>query len=138
MNLNQVIIAGNLTRDPESKFTPSGTCITNVSVAVNRRWKDQSGQEKEEVYFGDAIAFGKTAELIAQHFKKGMPIFLQGRLKREEWEDKNTGAKRSATRIIVESFQFVGKREDGAPRTERPTPARTPTQAKDNTDDIPF
>lgn len=137
MNLNQVTLAGNLTRDPESKFTPSGVCICNISVAVNRRWKDKNGEEKEEVYFGDAIAFGKTAEVIAKHFRKGMPIFLQGRLKQEEWEDKNTGAKRSATRILVESFQFVGKREDGA--SHQPMPPRTPTQVRDNTDDsVPF
>lgn len=113
MNYNKTILAGNLTRDPEVKFTPNGKAICSFGIAVNRKWKGADEQEKEEVFFGDCQSFGKTAEVIGQYFKKGNPIFVEGRLKTDQWDDKATGAKRSATRIIVDAFQFVeGKKGD--------------------------
>ena len=108
MNYNKTILAGNLTRDPEVKFTPNGKAICSFGIAVNRKWKGADEQEKEEVFFGDCQSFGKTAEVIGQYFKKGNPIFVEGRLKTDQWDDK-----RSATRIIVDAFQFVeGKKGD--------------------------
>lgn len=121
MNLNSVTLAGNLTRDPELK-TAGQTQVCNFSVAVNRKWKDASGVEKEEVYFGDCTAFGRTAEAIAKYLRKGRGIYVQGRLSRDEWNDKTTGEKKSRTKIIVESFQFTDSRPQeaaaAAPRQE--------------------
>lgn len=113
MNFNRVILAGNLTRDPELQHTQGGTVIAKIGLAVNRRWKSPGGEQKEEVTFVDATAFGKTAEVIAQYFAKGKPILIEGRLRLEEWEDKQ-GQKRSKLGVIVESFQFVGGKSEWA------------------------
>lgn len=144
MNLNKAILAGNLTRDPELKYLPNGTAVCQIGIATNRRWKDASGQDKEEVYFGDCVAWGKQAEVIGQYFKKGQPIYVEGRLKREEWENKQ-GVKQSATRITIESFQFVGgKKEDASPQKPKPkitaadVPELPPGVAEQFKDDVPF
>jgi len=108
MNINKIMLAGNLTRDPELKFTPNGTPVLDFGIAVNRRWRDNQGQIREDTYFGDCRAWNKQAEVIAQHFTKGKPIFIEGRLAQEEWVDKTTQAKRRKTLTIVESFQFCG------------------------------
>jgi single-strand DNA-binding protein len=122
-SFNKVILIGNLTREPELKFLPKGTAICNISMAVNRRWKNEVGEEKEDVYFADCKSFGKQAEVLAQYVKKGHPLMIEGRLSREEWEDKQTGAKRNATRIIIEQFQFLRQPQ---PR-RRPSLIWTPT-----------
>lgn len=116
MNLNRVFIAGNLTRDVELRATPSGTQVAQIGLAINRVWKDQAGEKKEEVTFVDCEAWGKTAEVMAQYLGKGKPVFIEGRMKLEQWEDKESGQKRSKMKVVVESFQFVeskGKTDGG-------------------------
>jgi len=119
MNLNKVLLAGRLTRDPALKYSPKGMAICEFGVAVNRTWKSESGEKKEEVTFLDVTFFAATAEAIGQYLKKGSPIFIEGRLKLDQWDDKQTGAKRSKVGVVGESFQFVGGKEGG------PTQART-------------
>src|SRR3954462_6859432 len=111
---NKVILMGNLTRDPQMKYLPSQTAVVEFGLACNRKYKTQSGEDKEEVTFVDCTAFGKTGEVINQYFQKGKPIFIEGRLKYDSWEDKQGGGKRSKLVVIVENFQFIGGR-DGAP-----------------------
>jgi single-strand DNA-binding protein len=92
-NFNKVILAGNLTRDPELRYTPKGTAIAKLGMAVNRTWKTETGENKEEVTFVDIDAFGRQAEVIGQYMKKGRPLLVEGRLKLDTWEDKNTHQK---------------------------------------------
>lgn len=150
-NFNKVILAGNLTRDPELRYTPKGTAIARIGMAINRTWKSETGESKEEVTFVDADAFGRTAEVIAQYLKKGRPILVEGRLKLDQWEDKNTKQKVSKLRVVVEGFQFLdsGRGGDGAPgdgaRSNRssapaqsvPEPAEPEAPAPEE-DDVPF
>src|SRR3954449_4589368 len=110
---NKVILMGNLTRDPQMKYLPSQTAVTEFGLACNRKFKTQAGEDKEEVTFVDCTAFGRTGEVINQYFTKGKPIFIEGRLKYDQWEDKQGGGKRSKITVVVENFQFVGGR-DGA------------------------
>jgi single-strand DNA-binding protein len=141
-SFNKVILIGNLTRDVELKYLPKGTAVCNLSLAVNRRWKNEVGEEKEDVYFAECKAFGKQAETIAQYVKKGHPLMVEGRLTREEWDDKKTGEKRSTTRIMIETFQFLKGRDEGAapapaPRREA-APAAAAPKADLDEDDVPF
>ena len=124
-SFNRVILVGNLTRDPELRYTPKGTAVVRLGVAVNRQWKTDSGDSREEVTFVDVDAFGRQAEVIAQYLKKGRPILVEGRLKYESWDDKQTNQKRSKLMVVLESFQFLdsGRKDDGAPA---PTSARKP------------
>jgi len=136
-SFNKVILIGNLTRDVELKHLPKGTAVCNLSLAVNRRWKNEAGEEKEDVYFAECKAFGKQAETIAQYVRKGHPLLVEGRLTREEWDDKKTGDKRSTTRIMIETFQFLKGRDEGAapaPRAQAPTAPKPDLDA----DDLPF
>ncbi len=111
---NKVILLGNLTRDPELRVTPRGTPICQFGLAVSRQYKDDTGQTREEANFFDIEAWGKQGELISKYMTKGRPIFVEGRLKYDQWEDKATGQKRSKIKIVLETFQFVGGREGGA------------------------
>jgi single-strand DNA-binding protein len=104
---------GNLTRDPQLKYLPSQTPVAEFGVACNRRFKSAQGEDREEVTFVDCTAFGKQAELINQYFNKGKPIFIEGRLKYDTWEDKQGGGKRSKLSVVIENFQFVGGRDGG-------------------------
>jgi single-strand DNA-binding protein len=108
-------------------------------MAVNRRWKTEAGEEREDVYFADCKAFGKQAETLSQYVKKGHPLMIEGRLTREEWDDKKSGEKKSATRIMIESFQFLKSREEGAAPASRrdAAPAAAPKPDLDG-DDLPF
>lgn len=135
-SFNQVTLIGNLTRDPELKHLPKGTAACHFAMAVNRKWKTDTGEEREEVYFADCKCFGRTAETIAQYVKKGSPLFVQGRLTREEWEAKD-GTKKTATRIMVESFQFLGGK-DAAARPQQSAPARKTVTQLDLDDEPPF
>src|SRR5258705_1714771 len=131
-NFNKVILAGNLTRDPEMRYTPKGTAVTKIGVAINRTWKSETGETKEEVTFVDVDAFGRTAEVIAQYLKKGRPILMEGRLRYETWEDKQTKQKRSKLGVVMESFQFMDSgRTEGGPPSEpaRARPAVAPGAA---------
>src|SRR5882724_9114881 len=120
-NFNKVILAGNLTRDPEVRYTPKGTAIAKIGLAVNRTWKNEAGETKEEVTFVDVDSFGRQAEVIAQYFKKGRPILVEGRLKLDQWDDKQTGQKRSRLGVVLEGFSFLdSNRNEGAAPTEAP------------------
>ena len=110
---NKVLLMGNLTRDVEVRHTPSNTAVANVGIAVNRKWRDANGEMKEEVTFVDCEAWGKTAENISKFFSKGRPIFIEGRLKLDQWQDKNDGTNRSKLKVVVESFEFVDSKGGG-------------------------
>jgi len=137
-SFNKVILIGNLTRDVELKYLPKGTAVCNLSLAVNRRWKTEAGEEKEDVYFAECKAFGKQAETLAQYVRKGNPLMIEGRLTREEWDDKKTGDKRSTTRIMIETFQFLKERSEGAAPAPRQEAAPTAPKPDLDADDLPF
>lgn len=109
---NRVSLIGNLTRDPQIKHLPSNTTVADFGLAMNRRYKTQSGEEKEEVCFIDCSAFGKQADVIAQYCRKGKQLFIEGRLKYDVWDDKAGTGKRSKISVIVENFQFLGGRDE--------------------------
>lgn len=139
MNYNKVIIAGNLTRDPELKYSPKGTAIGRISMALNRTWKNEGGEKREETTFVDVDAFGRQAEVIAQYAKKGQGLLVEGRLKLDQWEDKQ-GQKRSALKVALERFEFAGGdqgRGRGAEASHRPQPAPAGGYSAPD-DDIPF
>jgi single-strand DNA-binding protein len=131
---------GNLTRDPEITTTPKGFSICNFGIAINRTWKDDNDQKKEETTFVDLTFFGKTAEVIGKYVKKGQPIYVEGRLSLDEWTDKTTGQNRSKLKVIGESFQFLssGKTDSGSGTAENNQPAQTPPITDADGDDIPF
>lgn len=112
-SFNKVILLGNLTRDPQLKYLPSQTAVAEFGIACNRKFKSAAGEDREEVTFVDITAFGKQAELINQYFTKGKPIFIEGRLKFDSWEDKQGGGKRSRLTVVLENFQFIGGRDGG-------------------------
>jgi single-strand DNA-binding protein len=113
-NFNKVILAGNLTRDPQLRYLPSQTAVVDFGLAVNHKWRTPQGEDREEVLFIDCSAFGKMAETINKYCQKGKPILVEGRLKYETWDDKESGGKRSKHKVIIDGFQFLGGR-DGAP-----------------------
>ncbi len=152
-SFNKVILMGNLTRDPELRYTPKGTAIARIGLAVNRVWKSETGETKEEVTFVDCDAYGKTAETVGQYMKKGSPILIEGRLRLHTWEDKNTKQKQSKLRVDVENFKFVGSANRGdsgggasseAPRSRpaaaspAPSPEGGEADAPPEGDDVPF
>ena len=109
---NKVILVGNLTRDPELRYLPSGSAICNTALATNRRFKNQAGEQKEEVCFVDISLFGRTAEIANQYLKRGSKILVEGRLKLDTWTDQN-GGKRSKHSITVETLQMLDTRGQG-------------------------
>jgi single-strand DNA-binding protein len=150
---NKVVLLGNLTRDPELRYTPKGSAVARLGLAVNRSYKTESGETMEEVTFIDIDAWGKQAELIAQYLRKGNPLFVEGRLKLDQWDDKNSGQKVSKLRVVMENFQFIGGRAEGgagappaaAPaRQSRPQPSSTASSTPAESDgpppddDVPF
>lgn len=112
-NLNKVFLMGNLTRDPQLRYLPNQTAVADFGLAVNRRWRDQQGQDREEVTFVDCTAWGRQAETINQYCQKGKGLFIEGRLKLDSWEDKQGGGKRSKLSVVIENFQFIGGRDGG-------------------------
>lgn len=112
-NLNKVFLIGNLTRDPELRVTPRGTPICQFGLAISRQFKDESGQTREEATFVDVEAWGKQGETISKYVTKGRPLFVEGRLRFDQWEDKTSGQKRSRLKVVLENFQFLGGREAG-------------------------
>lgn len=151
-SFNKVILVGNLTRDPELRYTPKGTAVARLGLAVNRQWKTDTGEAREEVTFIDIDAFGRQAEVIGQYCKKGRPLMIEGRLKYDTWEDKQTSQKRSKLSVVLESFQFLGDGggnrggAEGAPAgapARRASTAAEPPAAADSEgppldDDVPF
>lgn len=144
---SKAIIAGNLTRDPELRSTPSGSSVCSFSVAVNRVYKDANGENKEDVSFIDCSAWGKLGEMIANYAKKGSSVLVSGRLSQRTWEDKNGGGKRSRVEIVVEDFNFTGtaagNRDGGSSYSAAPAssaPADVPDDIPEEIDlsDVPF
>lgn len=137
---SKVVLAGNLTRDPELRTTPSGASVCAFTIAVNRNYKDASGAQQEQTSFIDCSAWGKAAELISQYVKKGRPLLVSGRLSQRSWEDKTTGQKRSRTEVVVEDFTFIdGGNSGGNATTMAPAAAApaTSSEAEVVPDDIP-
>jgi single-strand DNA-binding protein len=112
-NLNRVMLMGNLTRDIELKTIGSGTSVARIGLAINRNWTTPDGEKKEEVTFVDCEAWGKQAEVMAKFLSKGRPVYIEGRLKLDQWQDKESGANRSAMRVVVEGFQFIDSKGGG-------------------------
>lgn len=147
-DFNLVVVMGRLTRDIELRYTPKGTAIANMSVAVNRRWTSEAGEKKEEVTFVECTLFGKTAENCAQYLKKGSSAHVSGRLKSESWDDKQTGQKRSKMVVVADSVQFIGTKSDtattAAPRSRQAAPPAAPAgeplagDGPPESDDVPF
>ena len=113
-NLNKVMLMGNLTRDPELRYTPNNTAVANLGMAINRTWfNKQTNEKQEETTFVDLEAWGRTAEVLNQYLKKGRPLYVEGRLKLDQWQDKESGANRSKLKIVVETFEFLDSRTGG-------------------------
>ena len=156
-SFNKVILVGNLTRDPELRYTPKGLAIAKIGVAVNRVWTNEAGEKKEEVTFVDVDVFGRTAENVGQYMRKGRPILIEGRLRLDQWDDKQTGQKKSRLGVVAETVQFLGSPtgappaagDGGAPAPRPPRPAPTPSapapapeppdaDGPPESDDVPF
>ena len=137
-NLNKVMLIGNLTRDPEIRYTPKGTALAELGLAVNRRYTAENGEKREEVTFVDVTFWGRTAEIANEYLRKGRSVYIEGRLQLDSWDDKATGQKRSKLKIIGEEMQMLGGREGGPgghgggeddeARSSRPAGARPPQQ----------
>lgn len=158
-SFNKVILLGNLTRDPELKYTPKGTAVAQIGLAVNRVYSNDQGEKVEEVTFVDVDLFGRTAEIANEYLRKGRPVLIEGRLKLDSWDDKQSGQKRSKLKIIGEAMQLLGGRDNAGggggggggdeireSRSSAPPPRRPsapPPKAQDPDldqpeDDIPF
>ena len=130
-SFNKVILAGNLTRDPELRYTPKGTAVCKFGLAVSRNWTNEAGEKKEDVTFVDIDAFGRQAEVVAQYMKKGRPFLVEGRLKLDQWDDKQTGQKRSRLGVVLESFSFIDSKpgDQGGASAEAPRSRPAPVAA---------
>ena len=160
-SLNRVLLLGNLTRDPDLKYTQGGTAICNFGLAMNRRFKTRDGQDQEEVCFVDIEVFGRQAETCKNYLQKGAPALVEGRLKLDRWEDRNTGQPRSRLRVTALRVQFMGSPgggddfnnsgEDRPQQAAQPAPSRSqtsppqqpsraqePSENSDLDDEIPF
>ena len=152
-NLNKVLLMGNLTRDPEVRYTPKGTAVTELGIAVNRIYAGESGEKREEVTFVDVTVWGRTAENVGEYLRKGRPVFIEGRLQLDSWEDKQSGQKRNKLRVVADNVQFLGSRGGGgggpeeggeAPRSSlgsgarKAPPPKGSEPAEPDDDEIPF
>ena len=141
-NYNKVLLMGNLTRDPQLSYTPNQTAVVDFGLAVNRRWKGQNGEQREDTCFVDCQAFARQAENINKYLSKGRPLFVEGRLTFSSWTAQD-GTKRSRLRVTVERFQFIGGRPDGG-QADSGQAQRAPDEAaaeagqEVSSDDIPF
>jgi len=158
-NLNKVMLMGNLTRDPEVRYTPKGTAVAELGLAINRVYSAENGEKREETTFVDVTLWGRTAEIAGEYLKKGRPVFIEGRLQLDTWDDKTTGQKRSKLKVVGEAMQLMGSRGGGeggegpgsgggssgggAQRSappSRPAPQKPPADPdlEPEEDDIPF
>ena len=147
-SFNRVILVGNLTRDPEVRYIPSGTAVCELGLAVNRSWFDkQSNSRKEETTFVDVTLWGRTAEIAGEYLAKGRQVLIEGRLQLDTWDDKETGKKRSKLRVVGEQMTMLGGREGGSGpgaggggRTSAPAqdPAEAYYDSDDGGGDVPF
>jgi single-strand DNA-binding protein len=145
-NVNKVILIGNLTRDPEVSYTPKGTATCELGLAINRTFT-QGDEKKEEVTFVDVTLWGRVAEIAGEYAKKGRPIYIEGRLQLDQWEDKQTGNKRSKLKVFGENLQLLGSRSESGesggqsstegPKKLTPKPTQRP-QSTEPYDDITF
>ena len=131
-NLNKVLLMGNLTRDPELRYTTNGSAVTDLGIAVNRSYTTKEGERREEVTFVDVTVWNRTAENCAQYLKKGRPVLIEGFLKLDTWDDKTSGEKRSKLKVEADNVQFLGSGRDepggNAPSSrddESPAPRRS-------------
>jgi single-strand DNA-binding protein len=147
-SFNKVILLGNLTRDPEVRYTPKGTAVTELGMAVNRVYTAENGEKREDTTFVDVTLWGRTAEIAGEYLKKGRPVFIEGRLQLDTWDDKQSGQKRSKLKVVGEGLQLLGGRpggggggggdEEGGPRTSRPAPPPKAAVSEPDDDEIPF
>lgn len=156
-NLNKVQLIGNITRDPEVKYTPKGSAVTDLGLAINRFYTTDTGEKREEVTFVDVTLWGRQAEIAGEYCKKGRSVYIEGRLQLDSWEDKTSGQKRNKLRVVGENLQLLGSRpgastgseqgeeERNYHRSSRPhsTPGNRPSppssaQMNDEEDDVPF
>lgn len=148
-SFNKVLLLGNLTRDPEVRYTPKGSAVCDLGIAVNRSYTTDAGEKREEATFVDVTLWGRTAEVAGEYLKKGRPVFIEGRLQLDSWDDKQTGQKRSKLKVIGETMQLLGgaRGGGGAPveagdedrQSSRPAPPPKPsTAAEPGEDEIPF
>jgi single-strand DNA-binding protein len=146
-SFNKVILLGNLTRDPEVRYTPKGTAVTDLGLAVNRSYTAENGEKREEVTFVDVTFWGRTAEVAGEYLKKGRPVFVEGRLQLDSWDDKQSGQKRSKLKVIGENMQMLGAPrgggtgggdEESGSRSSRPAPPPKAAPPAPDDDEIPF
>ena len=148
-SFNKVILLGNLTRDPEVRYTPKGTAVTELGMAVNRVYTAENGEKREETTFVDVTLWGRTAEIAGEYLKKGRPVFIEGRLQLDTWDDKQSGQKRSKLKVVGEGLQLLGGRpgggggggggdEEGGSRSSRPSPPPKAAASEPDDDEIPF
>ena len=143
-SFNKVILLGNLTRDPEVRYTPKGSAVCDLGIAVNRSYTLDSGEKREEVTYVDVTLWARLAEIAGEYLKKGRPVFIEGRLQLDTWDDKQSGQKRSKLRVIGETMQLLGGRPPGAGGGEgsesRKTaePPKPAAGAEPDDDEIPF
>ncbi|PYJ41380.1 MAG: single-stranded DNA-binding protein [Verrucomicrobia bacterium] len=147
-SFNKVILLGNLTRDPEVRYTPKGSAVADLGIAVNRQYTLENGEKREEVTFVDVTFWGRTAEVAGEYLKKGRPVFIEGRLQLDTWDDKQSGQKRSKLKVIGETMQMLGSRGGAADigdegdrpaRSAKPTAApKPPGPSEPDDDEIPF
>lgn len=112
-SINKVILIGNCTRDPEVRHTPKGTAVADIGLALNRNFTAESGEKREETTFVDVTLWGRTAEIAGQYLKKGRPVYIEGRLQMDTWDDKTSGQKRSKLKVVGENMQLLGGRGEG-------------------------
>ncbi len=144
--MNVVMLSGNLTRDPEIRYTPKGQPVCEATVAVSKRWKTESGEEKEKTAFIGLVIWGKRGEAFAQFHRKGSRALVRGELIQDQWQDKETGKTQTKTRVQVEDWEFAGSKPAHAPETPRPAPKNYPGLPLDEgkpsdaeaEDDVPF
>ena len=133
-SVNKVIIVGNLGQDPEARYTPQGTAVTNLSVATNESWKNQSGETQEKTEWHRVVMYGKMAETASEYMKKGQTVYVEGRLQTNEWEDQNNN-KRKTTEIRCDNFTMLGRRSDvGAVKNVQEVSQIN----EEDSDDLPF
>ncbi len=153
-SFNKVILLGNLTRDPEVRYTPKGSAVCDLGLAVNRAYTLENGEKREEVTFVDVVLWARLAEIAGEYLKKGRPVFIEGRLQLDTWDDKQSGQKRSKLRVIGETMQLLGSRpsgtgggggdsgggdEDRGSRSSKPAaPPKSAAPAEPDEDEIPF
>src|SRR3954449_6360060 len=117
-SFNKVILLGNLTRDPEIRYTPKGSAVCDLGIAVNRQYTLENGERREEVTYVDVVLWARLAEIAGEYLKKGRPVFIEGRLQLDTWDDKQSGQKRSKLRVVAEGMQLIGGRQGGGDADE--------------------